>query len=75
MSGTKLGGQKAALKNLANEPDFYKRIGTIGGRNGRSGGFATDIDCTCSIIRGAHFKRQCAGKKGGRISRRKKVEA
>ena len=27
MAGTKLGGQKAAAKNLAKDPDFYKNIG------------------------------------------------
>ena len=42
MAGTKAGGQKAAAKNLANDPDFYKRIGSKGGRNGNTGGFAAN---------------------------------
>jgi uncharacterized protein len=38
--GTRVeGGLKAAQKNTANEPGFYKRIGAIGGRNGHIGGF------------------------------------
>jgi len=63
MSGTLDGGQKAAAKNIAREPDFYRRIGTIGGQNGNTGGFAA-----------ATSKQVKAwGAKGGRISRRKKV--
>lgn len=62
MAGTKAGGQKAAAKNLANDPDFYKRIGAKGGQNGRTGGFAANPDLA-----------RIAGAKGGRISRRKKV--
>lgn len=30
MAGTREGGKKAAAKNLANDPDFYKRIGKKG---------------------------------------------
>lgn len=40
MSGTKAGGLKAAKTNkLKNGEDFYKRIGSVGGRNGHTGGF------------------------------------
>ena len=35
MAGTREGGKKAAAKNLANDPDFYKRIGAKGGRISR----------------------------------------
>lgn len=35
MAGTKLGGQKAAAKNLANDPDFYTKIGAKGGIKSR----------------------------------------
>ena len=59
MAGTKAGGLKAAAKNLANDPDFYRRIGRIGGRNGNSGGFAANPALA-----------RIAGAKGGRISRR-----
>lgn len=62
MAGTKAGGQKAAAKNLAKNPNFYRDIGRIGGSNGRSGGFAANPELA-----------RVAGAKGGRISRRKKA--
>ena len=40
MAGTKAGGQKAAAKNLAKDPNFYAKIGSKGGKNGHTGGFA-----------------------------------
>ena len=61
MAGTKLGGLKAAAKNLANDPDFYRRIGQKGGRNGTTGGFAANPELA-----------KIAGAKGGRISKRRK---
>lgn len=60
MVGTKAGGAKAAKTNLAlHGEDFYRRIGAIGGRNGHTGGFASN-PALASI----------AGAKGGRKSRR-----
>lgn len=59
MAGTKEGGRKAADKNLAKDPDFYKKIGMKGGSNGHTGGFAANPDLA-----------RIAGAKGGRISRR-----
>lgn len=64
MAGTKAGGQKAAAKNQASDPNFYAKIGAIGGRNGRTGGFAANRELA-----------RIAGAKGGRKSRRRKVEA
>jgi len=61
MAGTVEGGKKAAKKNLANDPDFYRKIGSKGGRNGRTGGFYANRDLA-----------RRAGAKGGRISRRTK---
>jgi len=61
MAGTKIGGAKAAAKNLAKDPDFYKKIGARGGANGHTGGFAANPDLA-----------RVAGAKGGRISRRRK---
>lgn len=59
MSGTRIGGAKAAKKNLARDPDFYRKIGSLGGRAKGHKGFATNIELA---------KR--AGAKGGKKSRR-----
>lgn len=60
MSGTKIGGLKAAYTNkLKNGLDFYARIGAMGGRNGHTGGFASNSELA-----------RIAGKKGGAKSRR-----
>lgn len=64
MPGTVAGGKKAAAKNLANDPNFYARIGRIGGSNGRTGGFAANPELA-----------RIAGAVGGRKSRRKKKVA
>lgn len=66
MAGTPQGGKMAAKTNKAKHgPDFYARIGAMGGKKGRTGGFFANRD----------LARE-AGRKGGRISRRtKKVEA
>lgn len=58
MAGTKEGGRKAAETNLTNDPNFYKRIGSIGGKNGRTGGFYRDSD-----------RAREEGAKGGRIGK------
>lgn len=34
MSGTPAGGKKAAAANKAKDPDFYKKLGQRGGKNG-----------------------------------------
>jgi len=64
MAGTKAGGKLAAAKNLARDPDFYAKIGAKGGKNGRTGGFAANPELA-----------RIAGKKGGQISRRRKITA
>jgi len=62
MAGTKAGGQKAAATNLKKYgPDFYRNIGSMGGRNGNTGGFAANPELA-----------KIAGARGGRISRRGK---
>lgn len=64
MAGTKIGGKKAAQKNLAKDPNFYAKIGRKGGQNGHTGGFAANPALA-----------RIAGAKGGRISRRGKAKA
>ncbi|WP_035717049.1 hypothetical protein [Gordonia terrae] len=71
MSGTLEGGLKAAAKNKAKHgKDFYARIGAMGGKVGRTGGFASYRSCSCKLIKRGHHVAQCAGLKGGRKSRR-----
>ena len=62
MAGTIAGGQKAATTNKTKYgKDFYARIGQMGGKIGRTGGFYANRE----------LARE-AGRKGGRISRRGK---
>lgn len=62
MAGTVEGGKRAAETNLKNDPDFYRKIGAIGGKKGRTGGFAANRKLA-----------SIAGRKGGLISRRTKA--
>jgi uncharacterized protein len=60
MAGTAKGGQKAAATNKSKYgKDFYARIGAMGGKLGRTGGFYANRD----------LARE-AGRRGGRLSRR-----
>jgi uncharacterized protein len=60
MAGTKQGGKKAAATNKSKYgKDFYARIGQMGGKLGRTGGFYANRE----------LARE-AGRIGGRISRR-----
>jgi len=60
MAGNKIGGMKAAKTNKEwYGDDFYKRIGSLGGKNGHTGGFAANRNLAVE-----------SGRKGGRISRR-----
>lgn len=62
MAGTKAGGEKARATNKAKHgEDFYKLIGAKGGRNGHTGGFASNPELA-----------RIAGVKGGRKSKRGK---
>lgn len=62
MAGNKAGGIKASIKNKQlHGEDFYQRIGRIGGKNGHTGGFASNPE----------LARE-AGRKGGKKSRRGK---
>lgn len=64
MAGTKMGGLLAAGTNKAKHgADFYARIGAMGGKAGKTGGFAY------SKANGLGWHIE-AGRKGGMISRR-----
>lgn len=61
MAGTKAGGKKAADSNRQRYgKDYYAKIGAKGGKNGRTGGFYANRELAAE-----------AGRKGGRISRRR----
>ena len=64
MAGTKEGGRKASITNkLKHGNDFYARIGAKGGRNGHTGGFASNPELA-----------KIAGSIGGKKSRRGKAK-
>ncbi len=65
MAGTKQGGKAAAATNKSKYgPDFYAKIGAMGGKKGRTGGFYANRELA-----------RKAGAMGGRISRRTKKTA
>jgi uncharacterized protein len=65
MAGTKQGGVAAASTNKNRYgSDFYAKIGAMGGKKGKTGGFYANRELA-----------RAAGAKGGRISRRTKKEA
>lgn len=71
MAGTPEGGLKAKLTNTKTYgKDYYARIGRIGGQNGRTGGFASDIVGKDGLT--GRQRAKVAGVKGGRLSRRVK---
>lgn len=64
MAGTVEGGRKAAKTNKEKHgDDFYARIGRKGGKNGHTGGFASNRELA-----------SMAGKIGGMISKRGKAK-
>lgn len=64
MAGTKAGAKKASntMKKRYGD-DYYRRIGKVGGQNGRTGGFYANRE-----------KARSAGAKGGRISDRSGIK-
>ena len=75
MAGTKKGGKAAAKRNVEKYgPDFYARIGAMGGRRGRTGGFASNVVGADGLT--GRERARISGARGGRISRRtKKTQA
>lgn len=70
MSGTRTGGLKARDTNLKKNPNFYRDIGRIGGKNGQTGGFASDFVGNDGLT--GPQRAKIAGRKGGLISKRGK---
>lgn len=69
MAGTKEGGRKAAATiKLKWGDDFYANIGRKGGRNGNTGGFASEVVGADGLT--GPERARVAGSKGGKISRR-----
>lgn len=69
MSGTKEGGRKAAITNrIGHGEGFYARIGQMGGHNGTTGGFNSDVVGKDGLT--GRERARIAGRKGGLISRR-----
>ena len=68
MPGNRSGGLKARDKNLAKDPEWYSKIGALGGKKGGIDG----------VIKGfaamTPEKREAAGRLGGTRSRRTKSE-
>jgi general stress protein YciG len=70
MSGTRIGGLKARDKNIAKDPDFYRKLGKIGGVRGTTGGYASNKIGKDGLT--GPERSKISGKLGGTISRRKK---
>ena len=69
MSGTKIGGLRAKQTNLEKHgEDFYQRIGAKGGRNGTTGGFASNKVGEDGLT--GRQRAVLAGAIGGHTSRR-----
>lgn len=63
MPGTKFGGELAAKTNKKRYgKDFYERIGAMGGKVSKGGGFAANPELA-----------RIAGRKGGKASRKRKA--
>lgn len=73
MSGNKVGGEKTREKLLSKDPDYYKKIGSIGGKKSVGGGFASKEIGNDGLT--GYERARIVGKKGGKISRRSKKSA
>lgn len=65
MAGTKAGGIQARDKNLANDPDYYRNIGRVGGSKGAKDGAVKGFAANKELARRA-------GSLGGAKSKRPK---
>lgn len=70
MAGNKAGGLKTRQTNIERHgEDFYRRIGSKGGKNGHTGGFASDKVGEDGLT--GRQRAVLAGAIGGHISRRR----
>ncbi|MBP7834758.1 hypothetical protein KA025_01595 [Candidatus Saccharibacteria bacterium] len=75
MSGSVKGGKLAAKTNKKRYGrNFYAEIGAKGGKNSNTGGFAHSLLCDCDYSEDLHKKAQCAGSRGGKVSKRVSVK-
>lgn len=69
MSGTKIGGRRAAKTNKVRYGDnFYREIGAKGGRNSNSGGFASNVIGADGLT--GRERAALIAKKSGRMGKR-----
>lgn len=69
MAGTKEGGKRTAETNKSiYGPDYYARIGAMGGKVGRTGGFGSDKVGADGLT--GRQRAAIAGTKGGKLSKR-----
>jgi hypothetical protein len=69
MAGTKNGGMAAASTNKTKYgADFYAKIGAMGGKKGKTGGFASSKVGADGLT--GRDRARIAGAQGGRVSRR-----
>lgn len=69
MAGTKIGGILSAKKNKEKYgKDFFSIIGAIGGKRGRTGGFASEIMGSDGLT--GKERARIVGAEGGRKSKR-----
>lgn len=73
MAGTKAGGKKAAKTNRKKYgAEFYRNIGRMGGKNGHTGGFASEKVGKDGLT--GWQRASVAGIKGGKKSKRGKAK-
>ena len=66
MSGNKKGGAKAAATNkILYGEDFYRKIGAIGGKKSKGGGFGSEIIGSDGLT--GYERARIAGTKGGKV--------
>ncbi|WP_438979882.1 hypothetical protein [Polynucleobacter sp.] len=69
MSGTKTGGIKAAKTNKKRYgKGFYRKIGAMGGKSSRGGGFGSELRGKDGMT--GYERARVAGAKGGKTSRK-----